>query len=75
MVASRNGGVDGIIVDNENGFLCTEGDTKELKGILINIMDKDKESLKHIVAKGYERVKDYSDYKVAERYLCKILEK
>ena len=75
VVASRNGGVDGIIVDNENGFLCTEGDTKELKGILINIMDKDKESLKHIVAKGYESVKDYSDYKVAERYLCKILEK
>lgn len=75
VVASRNGGVDGIIVDNENGFLCTEGNTKELKGILINIMDKDKESLKHIVAKGYERVKDYSDYKVAERYLCKILEK
>lgn len=75
VVASRNGGVDGIIVDNENGFLCTEGDTKELKGILINIMDKDKESLKHIVAKGYERVKDYSDYKVAERYLCKIIEK
>ena len=57
VVASRNGGVDGIIVDNENGFLCTE------------------ESLKHIVAKGYERVKDYSDYKVAERYLCKIIEK
>lgn len=75
VVASRNGGVDGIIVDNENGFLCTEGDTKELKGILINIMNKDKESLKHIVAKGYESVKDYSDYKVAERYLCKILEK
>ena len=75
VVASRNGGVDGIIVDNENGFLCTEGNTKELKGILINIMDKDKESLKHIVAKGYESVKDYSDYKVAERYLCKILEK
>lgn len=75
VVASRNGGVDGIIVDNKNGFLCTEGNTKELKGILINIMDKDKESLKHIVAKGYERVKDYSDYKVAERYLCKILEK
>lgn len=75
VVASRNGGVDGIIVDNENGFLCTEGDTKELKGILINIMDKYKESLKHIVAKGYESVKDYSDYKVAERYLCKILEK
>lgn len=75
VVASRNGGVDGIIVDNENGFLCTEGDTKELKGILINIMDKDKESLKHIVAKEYESVKDYSDYKVAERYLCKILEK
>lgn len=75
VVASRNGGVDGIIVDNENGFLCTEGDTKELKGILMNIMDKDKESLKHIVAKGYESVKDYSDYKVAERYLCKILEK
>ena len=41
----------------------------------MNIMDKDKESLKHIVAKGYESVKDYSDYKVAERYLCKILEK
>lgn len=72
-VASRDGGVDGIIVDNQNGFLCTEGDAGELKSILKSVMDRDEESLKLIATKGYETVKEYSDYKVAERYLYKII--
>lgn len=73
-VASKNGGVDGIIVDKQNGFLCTEGDAGELKSILERIMNEDEASLKLIAAKGNETVKEYSDYKVAERYLYKILE-
>ena len=73
-VASRNGGVDGIIVDKQNGFLCTEGDAGELKSILERIMNEDEASLKLIAAKGNETVKEYSDCKVAERYLYKILE-
>ena len=73
-VASKNGGVDGIIVDKQNGFLCTEGDAGELKSILERIMNEDEASLKLIAAKGNETVKEYSDCKVAERYLYKILE-
>lgn len=71
-IASKDGGVDGIIVNDDNGFLCHEADDKELKKILENIMESDYESLIQIVNRGYKTVQNYSDYKVAEKYLNDI---
>ena len=74
-IASKDGGVDGIIVNNDNGFLCHEADDKELRKILENITRNDYDALKKIVEQGYKTVEEYSDYKVAEKYLKDICEK
>lgn len=71
-IASKAGGVDGIIIDNDNGFLCHEADDNELKQILQYIMESDYKSLIQIVNHGYMTVQNYSDYKVAEKYLNDI---
>ena len=71
-IASKDGGVDGIIVDNENGYLCHEADNNELKRILENIMESDYKHLTQIVNHGYKTVQNYSDCKVAEKYLNDI---
>ena len=72
-IASKNGGVDGIIIDANNGFLCHEADDSELRQILENITKYDCDTLKKIVEQGYKTVKEYSDYKVAEKYLNDVL--
>ena len=72
-IASKNGGVDGIIIDANNGFLCNEADDSELRQILENITKYDCDTLKKIVEQGYKTVKEYSDYKVAEKYLNDVL--
>lgn len=71
-IASKDGGVDGIIIDSENGYLCHEADNNELKQILQNIMESDYKSLTQIVNHGYMTVQNYSDYKVAKKYLDDI---
>lgn len=68
-VASKKGGVDGIIVDGNNGFLCTQGDHDELSELLIRIKDMDSGSIFRMRDAAYQTVRDYSDTKAAERYL------
>jgi len=68
-IASKDGGVDGIILNNDNGFLCCEGNDKELKEIVETITKYDNNVLKQIIKRGYETVKEYSDYNVAKKYL------
>ena len=68
-IASKNGGVDGIIINTDNGFLCHEADDGELRQIIENITRNDYDTLKKIVEQGYKTVEEYSDYKVAEKYL------
>lgn len=65
-IASKDGGVDGIILNNDNGFLCCEGNDKELKEIVETITKYDNNVLKQIIKRGYETVKEYSDYNVAK---------
>ena len=74
-IASKDGGVDGIIINSYNGFLCHEADNKELRQILENITRYDNGTLVKIVQQGYKTVEEYSDYKVAEKYLNEICKK
>ena len=73
-IASKDGGVDGIIINKDNGFLCHEADNKELRQILEDIIKYDNNKLTQIVKQGYKTVEEYSDYKVAEKYLREIFE-
>lgn len=73
-IASRNGGIDGIIKDNVNGFLCEQGNANELARILKNIDSLDLEKVLSIRKKGIETSIKFSDSNVAEKYLNDVLE-
>lgn len=73
-IASKNGGVDGIISNGINGFLCKEGDSNELFDIIKTISESSSERLTTIAEQGYKTAHIYSDSKVAQRYLEKIIE-
>lgn len=68
-IASRGGGVDGIIRDGENGFLCNPGDEEELSRIIMKIRQMDRMALQTISNNSVKTALEYTDEKVAETYL------
>ena len=71
-IASKGGGIDGIIIDGENGFLCNPGDANDLSRIIDKLRKYDKEELRLISEKAVHTAKMYTDEKVAETYLNAI---
>lgn len=70
-IGSKGEGIDGVIEDGRNGFLCEPADvealTKAIKRMISgNCMD--------IATNGYKTALRYSDSKVAEEYLNNITE-
>lgn len=77
-IASRNEGVDGIIVDGQNGFLCEAGNVNELAAIFNRIITMAPAERRKISQNAINTVVNYSDRKVAERYLdevCSLINK
>lgn len=72
-IASKEGGVDGIIQSGKNGFLCEQGNADELSELLQRIHGMDDATVESIRASAWETVQNYSDSKVAARYLDDIL--
>ena len=70
-VATINDGVDGIIKNNANGFLTTP-DENEIKEILLNIKNMDKESLKTLRCNSYNTIKNFTQKAMCENYLQQI---
>lgn len=69
VIASKFGGVDGIIRDGENGFLCEEGNEQELIEIFKKIRQMDNESQMRLSRKAVETAKCYTESAVAEKYI------
>ena len=69
VIASKFGGVDGIIRDGENGFLCEEGNEQELIQIFKKIRQMDNDSRMKISRKAVETAKCYTESAVAEKYI------
>lgn len=69
VVGSRNEGIDGIIKDSENGFLCGAGNEVELYEVLRHIRDLPEEQLQKISSNAKATAMHYSDRCVAIRYL------
>lgn len=69
VIASKNGGVDGIIEDGINGFLCRAGDSKELQLILSRIATMDNFEKKNISEKAIQTAMSYTDSKTSQAYL------
>lgn len=69
VIASKFGGVDGIIRDGENGFLCEEGNEQELIQIFKKIRQMDNDSRMKLSRKAVETAKCYTESAVAEKYI------
>ena len=68
-IASKDEGMDGVIVNGENGFLCTAGDSKELAGIIRHINTLSNAEKQQISEKAIKTASELTDYKAAKRYL------
>lgn len=73
VIASRYGGIDGIVIDGETGFLCEEGNAEELALIFKRIANLSAEEKKRISANAIETAKKFTDAKVAKMYLESIV--
>ena len=68
-IGSKNEGIDGIIRDGENGFLCEAGNVEELIGLLDKIKNMESEQLSEISKEAKATAQRYSDKGVAEKYI------
>lgn len=71
-IAAWEGGVDGIIKDGVNGFLCKQDDEEDLANVICNIINLPNEKLNEISKNAHNTALDYTDSKVAARYLAEI---
>ena len=71
-IAAWEGGVDGIIEDGVNGFLCKQDDEEDLAKVIRKIINLPKEKLNEISKNAQKTALDYTDSKVAARYLAEI---
>lgn len=72
VIASRNGGMDGIIDEGRNGFLCEAGNEKELSFLIDKIMNLNIEEKNRISIEAYKTACQYTDSIVAKNYLLQI---
>ncbi len=75
VIASKDGGFDGIIKDGVNGFICNPGDTDMLQAIYANIETLTTEERNAIGQRAIDTAVHYSEREVAERYLNDVLKK
>lgn len=68
-IASRGEGIDGIIEDGVNGYLCEAGNEEELCVVIDKIRSMTPAQLKQMSDKAKQTAFYYSDVKVAERYV------
>lgn len=72
-IASRNEGMEGIIEDGVNGFLCKAGDENELSQIINKINDMPQEMINQISKNAIVTARKLTDGKVAENYIHSIV--
>ena len=71
-VASLKEGMDGIIINGENGFLVSAGDDEELMVTIRKIQQLNSDDAKAIAELGYKTACGFTDSAVANRYLESI---
>lgn len=73
VVASKNGGMDGIILDGFNGFLCEQGNEDELITICNKINKMSLEEKIHLSKNAIMTASHFKDSEVAQRYLDSLI--
>lgn len=72
-IASVNGGVDGVIIDGENGFLSPQGDAKALAEKLKDVSCLDVSKRNSIRKSAINTALKFSDTCVSQKYLDDVL--
>lgn len=68
-VGSKGEGIDGIIQDGKNGFLCEPGNLTQLESLLAKLKGMSADSLQSISLQCKKTAEEYSDSRVADNYL------
>lgn len=72
-IASRDEGMDGVIRNGKNGFLCKAGDSLELASIINRINSLSPEEKREISVQAIQTAKELTDHLVAIKYLNDII--
>ena len=72
VIAAKGGGVDGIIIDGVNGFLCEQGNADALSEIISKILHMSEAEKKAVSNNAVTTASQYSDSQTAARYLSNI---
>ena len=72
-IASKAGGVDGVIVDGKNGFLSKQGDVAALVKTLNRIEEKSKKEITNIRKDAVLTTYYYRDSEIVRKYLNDVL--
>ena len=73
VIASKDGGFDGIIIDGVNGFICNPGDFEMLKTIYKRISLMSKNERESISENAIKTALSFSEKNVAKQYLENII--
>ncbi len=72
-VGTRGQGIDGVIVDGENGFLCKGGDSEELTDVVTKIDALSADEKRRISDNARHTAEELSDYNVAKNYIETVM--
>ena len=72
-VGTRGQGIDGVIKDGENGFLCKGGDVEELTSIIARINALSAIEKKAVSNNARRTAGELSDYNVAKMYIEEVM--
>lgn len=72
VIGSKGWGIDGIIKNGENGFLCDPYDQENINICLKDILSLNESELNKIIKRSLGTVVDFSDEKMAKYYFYEI---
>ena len=73
VIASTEGGMEGIVNDGMNGYMSQAGDVDALVGKLLTIVEQDREENIRLARMSYETAQKYTESAVAEEYLNHVM--
>lgn len=71
-IGAKGEGIDGVIINGENGFLCTPDSIEELRSILQKVIELDKNQKRNILCKAIDTVEGLTYEKLALKFLKEV---
>lgn len=72
VIASKNEGIDGIIIDGFNGFLCEAGNEEELKKIIEKVLNLSEKEKMDILRNSLHTIRNLTEERVSRDYIENI---